>query len=636
MCKNTSVFIIAIVTVAMIGVMVPSVFALEVNPKNVDVSSSSVEVIISGNMEDFKSYERLIFTVTSPDKSETEYDVRVTGNGIFSKTFTVSNEWDYGRYDISAKYGNQNLGSTSFMIEPPYDPRIGTSPVNPSPVEESPVEESPVEESPVEESPVEESPVEESPVEESPVEEIKIIEKYPEISVQLELNQESYLKGEPIRMKATLGKIIPNTNIIYDIYEDGRYVFSSGWQDRAYPEENIIHASFQLVDQPSGIYKIFVHYGVSDHSRPVTESFSSNSIAFNYNSELNNKSKFIEDNLLPTELDIGTKFRIDEPYFTKPPFMSSEVMVSQKFDGREYDIIVDIYEFSNKQSAESFAFSISERYMQIYPETRGHSNSLNIQCHTVHSMGWAFEEYGISCPVENYVVHTHSHKRSSSANFEVQIQLFSEIIVEKILGLEGIGNPTSEFTSEQKDVTVSIVKCGPGTELVNGMCELLHTISDSSQLTAEQERQNLIVEAEKFTNQLEQEQREAEQNGGGCLIATATYGSEMAVEVQQLRELRNNQLLQTESGTAFMSTFNDIYYSFSPGIADYERENPYFKKAVKLAITPMISSLSILNYVDMDSESEVLGYGISWIILNLGMYLGVPAVMIVGIRKLDL
>ena len=79
------------------------------------------------------------------------------------------------------------------------------------------------------------------------------------------------------------------------------------------------------------------------------------------------------------------------------------------------------------------------------------------------------------------------------------------------------------------------------------------------------------------------------EEGGGCLIATATYGSEMATEVQQLRELRDNQLLQTKSGTAFMSIFNDIYYSFSPTIADYERENPMFKEAVKLAITPMLS-----------------------------------------------
>ena len=119
--------------------------------------------------------------------------------------------------------------------------------------------------------------------------------------------------------------------------------------------------------------------------------------------------------------------------------------------------------------------------------------------------------------------------------------------------------------------------------------------------------------------------------GGGCLIATATYGSEMATEVQQLRELRDNQLLQTASGKQFMGMFNDVYYSFSPIISDYERENPLFKEAVKLAITPMISSLSLMD--GANSESEVLGIGLSVIMLNLGMYLGIPAVVIVGIRK---
>jgi len=122
-------------------------------------------------------------------------------------------------------------------------------------------------------------------------------------------------------------------------------------------------------------------------------------------------------------------------------------------------------------------------------------------------------------------------------------------------------------------------------------------------------------------------------NGGGCLIATATYGSELAPQVQQLRELRDNKLLQTESGSAFMKSFNDFYYSFSPQIADYERENPVFREAVKLAITPMISSLSILNYVDMVSEAEVLGYGISLIFLNVGMYFVAPVIVVVGIRR---
>ena len=112
-------------------------------------------------------------------------------------------------------------------------------------------------------------------------------------------------------------------------------------------------------------------------------------------------------------------------------------------------------------------------------------------------------------------------------------------------------------------------------------------------------------------------------NGGGCLIATATYGSELAPQVQQLRELRDNQLLQTESGSAFMGIFNDIYYSFSPTIADYERENSMFKEAVKLAITPMLSTLAIME--NAESESEVLGLGLSVIALNLGMYLGLPA-----------
>jgi len=160
-----------------------------------------------------------------------------------------------------------------------------------------------------------------------------------------------------------------------------------------------------------------------------------------------------------------------------------------------------------------------------------------------------------------------------------------------------ISEPDVEYISEP---VVTEPNCGSGTELVNGICEIIQTEEKSSK-------------------------------GGGCLIATATYGSEMAVEVQQLRELRDNQLLNTESGTAFMGTFNAIYYSFSPIIADYERENPYFKEAVKLAITPMISSLSLME--NAESESEVLSIGISVIMLNLGMYLGVPAIVVIGIRK---
>jgi hypothetical protein len=82
-----------------------------------------------------------------------------------------------------------------------------------------------------------------------------------------------------------------------------------------------------------------------------------------------------------------------------------------------------------------------------------------------------------------------------------------------------------------------------------------------------------------------------------------------------------------------MTGFNQLYYSFSPTIADYERENLIFKEAVKLILTPLLISLTLLQYVDIDSEHEMLGYGIAIILLNIGMYFVAPAVLITKIRK---
>ena len=122
--------------------------------------------------------------------------------------------------------------------------------------------------------------------------------------------------------------------------------------------------------------------------------------------------------------------------------------------------------------------------------------------------------------------------------------------------------------------------------------------------------------------------------GGGCLIATAAYGSELAPQIQALREIRDGVVLSTESGQSFMSGFNVLYYSFSPQIADWERVNPVFKEIVKIFITPMLSTLSILNHVNIDSEQEMITFGVGIILLNLGMYIGVPAVIIYKTRKL--
>jgi len=164
-----------------------------------------------------------------------------------------------------------------------------------------------------------------------------------------------------------------------------------------------------------------------------------------------------------------------------------------------------------------------------------------------------------------------------------------------------VPEPVTETVVEPEPEPVMDVSepvCGKGTVLKDGLC--------------------VVEEAKK---------------GGGCLIATAAYGSEMAPQIQLLREIRDNTVLQTESGTSFMTGFNQFYYSFSPVVADYERENPAFKEAVKIAITPMLTSLAILNYVDIDSEEEMLGYGIGIILLNIGMYFVAPAVIIFKIRN---
>jgi len=130
-----------------------------------------------------------------------------------------------------------------------------------------------------------------------------------------------------------------------------------------------------------------------------------------------------------------------------------------------------------------------------------------------------------------------------------------------------------------------------------------------------------------------QEQAPLPAEKSGCLIATAAHGTELAPQVQLLREVRDNVLFGTNSGTTFMVGFNEFYYSFSPVVADLERQSPIFREMVKATITPMVSTLSILQFVDIDSEQEMLGYGIGIILLNVGIYFVVPAIILIKTGK---
>lgn len=99
----------------------------------------------------------------------------------------------------------------------------------------------------------------------------------------------------------------------------------------------------------------------------------------------------------------------------------------------------------------------------------------------------------------------------------------------------------------------------------------------------------------------------------GCLIATAAFGSELAPQVQALRGFRDGVALKTMAGSSFMSVFNSAYYSFSPQVADYEREQPWLKGIVRVSVYPLLGILGLGTAVHdalaFNGEAAIVGAG---------------------------
>lgn len=89
-----------------------------------------------------------------------------------------------------------------------------------------------------------------------------------------------------------------------------------------------------------------------------------------------------------------------------------------------------------------------------------------------------------------------------------------------------------------------------------------------------------------------------------CLIATAAFGSEIAPQVQYLRDFRDERILSTAAGSSFMNAFNAVYYSFSPQVADYERGQPWLQQAVRAAVYPLLAILAVSERVYSAGEGE--------------------------------
>jgi hypothetical protein len=128
------------------------------------------------------------------------------------------------------------------------------------------------------------------------------------------------------------------------------------------------------------------------------------------------------------------------------------------------------------------------------------------------------------------------------------------------------------------------------------------------------------------------------------LIERSLYFSELEIAESQVEagigvvdptpgEVRDNKIVNTQVGAMFITGFNQFYYSFSPAIADMERQSPLFKEFIKITITPLLVSLSLLNNVDINSEVEMLGVGIGIISLNAGLYFAFPIVVSMKLKR---
>ena len=182
-----------------------------------------------------------------------------------------------------------------------------------------------------------------------------------------------------------------------------------------------------------------------------------------------------------------------------------------------------------------------------------------------------------------------------------------------------------EIAESQEEAKVGVVDPTPAQIPGNNTEEKIEELGEEQ---TEQSSKEQVEETLKQT-----EVQEVNEDGGGCLIATAAFGSELSTQVQMLREVRDTQIMNTQVGAMFLSGFNQFYYSFSPTIADMERQSTTFKEFVKITITPLLTTLSLLNHLDINSEEEMIGWGIGILFLNVGFYFGIPFFMAVKIKR---
>jgi hypothetical protein len=117
-----------------------------------------------------------------------------------------------------------------------------------------------------------------------------------------------------------------------------------------------------------------------------------------------------------------------------------------------------------------------------------------------------------------------------------------------------------------------------------------------------------------------------------CLIATATYGSELAPQVEFLRQFRDQQIDNTFAGSNFMLAFNLWYYSFSPSAASAIHASSELQGAMQILLFPMIlilqGSAALFGTLSFQPEFAALLAGLAASAMIGVLYLWSPSILI--------
>ncbi len=113
----------------------------------------------------------------------------------------------------------------------------------------------------------------------------------------------------------------------------------------------------------------------------------------------------------------------------------------------------------------------------------------------------------------------------------------------------------------------------------------------------------------------------------GCVIATATYGSELAPEVAYMRHVRDGMIGSNKVGQQLVNGWNVFYYLWSPPLAQFVDTHDVVKPIFKVLLLPLVGTIHLTAFTY--TATAPLNTGFSSVIAFLFASISAIAVYIV-------